>query len=76
MRSETVASTGGVQPDVDTFVRGYLAAGRIVTAVRTLGEQAVRHALTEGARPLMTAGGGVRFEDEYRYLIAAVHPSC
>ena len=57
-------------PDLNTFLRGYLAAGPIVGAIRTLGEQPVRDALTEGVRPLMTAGGGVRFEDEYRYLIA------
>jgi ubiquinone/menaquinone biosynthesis C-methylase UbiE len=58
-------------PDLDTFLRGYLAAGPIVAAIRTLGEHAVRDALTTGVHPLMTAGGGVRFEDEYRYLIAA-----
>jgi hypothetical protein len=57
-------------PDLDTFLRGYLAAGLIVGAIRTLGEQSVRDALTEGVRPLMTTAGGVRFEDEYRYLIA------
>jgi hypothetical protein len=44
--------------------------GPIVSAVRAIGEEAVRDALTEGDRPLMTASGGVRFEDEYRYLIA------
>ena len=33
-------------------------------------EKPVRDALAEGVRPLMTASGGVRFEDEYRYLIA------
>ena len=58
------------RPDLDTFLRGYLAAGPIVSAIRTLGEEPVRDALTEGVRPLMTASGGVRFEDEYRYLIA------
>jgi ubiquinone/menaquinone biosynthesis C-methylase UbiE len=57
-------------PDLDTFLRGYLAAGPVVSAIRTLGEESVRDALTEGVRPLMTASGGVRFEDEYRYLIA------
>jgi SAM-dependent methyltransferase len=57
-------------PDLDTFLRGYLAAGPIVSAVRSLGVEPVRNALTEGVRPLMTATGGVRFEDEYRYLIA------
>lgn len=42
----------------------------LVRAIRTLGEQPVRDALTEGVRPLTTASGSVRFEDEYRYLIA------
>jgi SAM-dependent methyltransferase len=80
---ETLASAAGLTPedagylelaeeypDLDTFLRGYLAAGPIVNATRTLGERAVRDALTEGVRPLMTADGGVRFEDEYRFLIA------
>ena len=43
----------------------------IVRAIRALGEEPVRDALTEGVRPLRTASGGVRFEDEYRYLIAS-----
>jgi hypothetical protein len=42
----------------------------IVRAAWSLGEQAVRDALTEGVRSLRTASGGVRFDDEYRYLIA------
>jgi ubiquinone/menaquinone biosynthesis C-methylase UbiE len=80
---ETLASQAGLTPteadyvdvaeeypDLDTFLRGYLAAGPIVSATRTLGETRVRDALAEGVRPLMTARGGVRFEDEYRYLIA------
>lgn len=57
-------------PDLDTFLRGYLAAGPIVRAARELGEQAVRDALAEGVRPLITASGAVRIEDELRYLIA------
>ncbi len=57
-------------PDLDTFLRGYLAVGPMVSAIRTLGEQPVRDALTEGVRPLTTASGRVRFEDEYCYLIA------
>gem|GEM_PF-110591 len=80
---ETLASEAGLTPkesgyvelaeeypNLDTFLRGYLAAGPIVSAIRTLGEEPVRDALTVGVRPLMTATGGVRFEDEYRYLIA------
>ncbi|MGH2946552.1 MAG: class I SAM-dependent methyltransferase [Solirubrobacteraceae bacterium] len=58
-------------PDLATFLRGYLAAGPIVRACRSLGDQAVRDALTEGVRPLITASGGVRIEDELRYLIAS-----
>jgi SAM-dependent methyltransferase len=58
-------------PDLDTFLRGYLAAGPIVSAVRSLGEQAVRDALAEGVHPLLTTSGSVRIEDELRYLIAA-----
>jgi ubiquinone/menaquinone biosynthesis C-methylase UbiE len=57
-------------PDIETALRGYLAAGPIVHAVRALGEQAVRDALTESLRPLRTSTGGVRVEDELRYLIA------
>jgi SAM-dependent methyltransferase len=57
-------------PDLDTFLRGYMAAGPIVGACRSLGDQAVREALTEGVRSLITADGGVRIEDELRYLIA------
>jgi ubiquinone/menaquinone biosynthesis C-methylase UbiE len=80
---ETMASEAGLTPkdagyielaeeypDLATFLRGYLAVGPMVSAIRTLGEQPVRDALTEGVRPLMTASGSVRFEDEYRYLIA------
>ena len=72
---ETLASEAGLKPkeagyvelaeeypDLDTFLRGYLAAGPIVSAIRTLGEKPVRDALAEGVRPLMTASGGVRFE--------------
>jgi ubiquinone/menaquinone biosynthesis C-methylase UbiE len=57
-------------PDLDTLLRGYLAHGSIVKAMRTAGEQPVRDALTDGVRTLITTNGGVRIEDEYRYLIA------
>jgi ubiquinone/menaquinone biosynthesis C-methylase UbiE len=57
-------------PDLDTFLRGYLAAGPIVRACRSLGDEAVREALAEGVRPLISASGGVRIEDELRYLVA------
>ena len=57
-------------PDLETLLRGYLAHGSIVRAVRSSGEQRVRDALTDGVRGLVTASGGVRIEDEYRYLVA------
>jgi len=58
-------------PDLDTFLRGYLAAGPIVRACRSLGDQTVREALAKGVQRLITADGAVRIEDELRYLIAS-----
>jgi SAM-dependent methyltransferase len=58
-------------PDLETLLRGYLAHGSIVRAVRSSDEQRVRDALTDGVSGLITATGGVRIEDEYRYLIAS-----
>lgn len=57
-------------PDVQTLLRGYLAHGSMVKAVRSLGEQPVRDALTVGVRELMIVSGGVRIEDDYHYVIA------
>ena len=58
-------------PDLETLLRGYLAHGSVVRAVRSSDERRVREALSEGVRSLITASGGVRIEDEYRYLIAS-----
>ena len=58
-------------PDLETLLRGYLAHGSIVRAVRSADEARVRDALSQGVRHLVTASGGVRIEDEYRYLIAS-----
>jgi hypothetical protein len=58
-------------PDLETLLRGYLAHGSVVRTVRSADESRVRDALSEGVRPLITASGGVRIEDEYRYLIAS-----
>jgi ubiquinone/menaquinone biosynthesis C-methylase UbiE len=58
-------------PDLETLLRGYLAHGSVVRAVRSSDEPRVRAALSEGVRPLITPSGGVRMEDEYRYLIAS-----
>jgi ubiquinone/menaquinone biosynthesis C-methylase UbiE len=57
-------------PDLETLLRGYLAAGPIVRAVRSSGEQAVRKALAGALAPLRMSTGGYRIEDELRYLIA------
>ena len=80
---ETLASEAGLKPkeagyvelaeeypDLDTFLRGYLAAGPIVSAIRTLREKPAARRTRRRRTSLMTASGGVRFEDEYRYLIA------
>ena len=58
-------------PDLETMLRGYLAHGSVVRAVRSSDEQRVRDALSEGLRPFVTASGGVRIKDEYRFLIAS-----
>ena len=57
-------------PNLETMVRGYLAAAPFVRAMRASGEEAVREALTESLRPLETSTGRYRLEDEVRYLIA------
>jgi ubiquinone/menaquinone biosynthesis C-methylase UbiE len=57
-------------PDLETLLRGYLAHGSVVRTLRSSDEPRVRDALSDGVRPLITASGGVRIEDEYRYLIA------
>jgi SAM-dependent methyltransferase len=58
-------------PDLETLLRGYLAHGSVVRAVRSSDERRVREALSEGVGSLITASGGVRIEDEYRYLITS-----
>jgi hypothetical protein len=58
-------------PDLETLLRGYLAHGSVVRAVRSANEPRVRDALSDGVRQLITASGGVRIEDEYRYLVAS-----
>lgn len=60
-------------PDLETMLRGYLAAGPMVRVIRAVGEDAVREALTTALAPLRNAKGGYRLEDEIRYLIALAH---
>ena len=56
--------------NLETMRRGYMAAAPFVRAARAAGEDAVSAALTEALRPLETATGRYRLEDEVRYLIA------
>jgi SAM-dependent methyltransferase len=58
-------------PDLATMLRGYMAAPPFVRAARAAGEDAVREALAEAVRPLETAAGRYRLEDDVRYLIAS-----
>lgn len=58
-------------PNLETMVRGYIAAAPFVRATRAAGDEAVRAALTEVLRRLEAPTGGYRLEDELRYLIAA-----
>lgn len=57
-------------PDLETMLRGYLAAPPFVRAARGAGEEAVREALTDALRPLEAPSGRYRLEDEVRYLVA------
>lgn len=57
-------------PDLETMLRGYMAAPPFVRAARTAGPQAVRDALAEALRPLETPEGTHRLADEVRFLVA------
>jgi ubiquinone/menaquinone biosynthesis C-methylase UbiE len=57
-------------PNLETMVRGYIAAAPFVRATRAAGYEPVRAALTEALRPLKTPAGRYRLEDELRYVIA------
>ena len=57
-------------PDLETMLRGYMAAAPFVRAARSAGEEAVREALSHALQPLKISSGRYRLEDELRYLIA------
>jgi SAM-dependent methyltransferase len=57
-------------PDVETMVRGMLAAPPGRAARRTAGAEAVQHVLREAVRPRVSDTGTVRLREEVRYLIA------
>ena len=57
-------------PDLDTLLRGVMAAPPMVRVGRMVGDDAVRDALTEVFRAFETPTGGYALEEEVRYLIA------
>jgi SAM-dependent methyltransferase len=57
-------------PDLETILRGVMAAPPMVRAGRVVGDDAVRDALTEVFRSFQTPTGGYALDEEVRYLIA------
>ena len=57
-------------PDLETMLRGVLAAPPFVRAARTAGPEAVREAVAEAVAPLRAGDGRYRAHEEARYLIA------
>ena len=56
--------------DGETAWRALSAAGPFVAAIRAAGEPRVRQAVEAALGPYRTAGGGVRLENTFRYLLA------
>ena len=57
-------------PDVETMVRGMLAAPPGRKAALAASADEVREALTEAVQPRVSPSGAVRLREEVRYLIA------
>jgi len=57
-------------PDLDTALRGLLAAGPAAVAIRYSGEEAVRAAVAEAIVPFATSEGGYVMENRFRFLVA------
>ncbi|MBA3366498.1 MAG: class I SAM-dependent methyltransferase [Actinobacteria bacterium] len=57
-------------PNLETMLRGVMAAPPMVRAGRAVGDDAVRDALTEVFRAFETPSGSYALEEEVRYLIA------
>ena len=57
-------------PDLETLLRGVMAAPPMIRAGRTLGDDAVRNALTEVFHAFETPTESYALEEEVRYLIA------
>ncbi len=56
--------------DPETLARGMMAAPPMLRAGRVAGDEAVRQALIEAAKPFTGEDGTVRLAEEVRYLIA------
>ena len=59
-----------VYPNLETLLRGMLAAPPWRRAARVVGEEAVREAVTARLEPFEDSTGRYRLEEEIRYLIA------
>ena len=57
-------------PNLETMLRGYMAAPPFVRAARAAGAGAVRGALTDALRPLEGPNGRYQLREEIRYLVA------
>lgn len=57
-------------PDLATVLRGMMAAPPFIRVARTVGEAAVRAAVSETLEPRATPDGGYRLAEEVRYVIA------
>ena len=80
---EALAAKAGLEPDeagylqfaeeypnLETLLRGMLAAPPWRRAARAVGEEAVREAVTARLAPFEDSAGRYRLEEEIRYLIA------
>ncbi len=56
--------------DLDTALRGLLAAGLAVRAIRHSGEEPVRQAVTTAIAPFRTLRSGYQIENRFRFLVA------
>ena len=57
-------------PDIETAVRGLMAAGGTWRAVEIVGEDRVREAVRESIRQFQTETGAVRMLNRFRYAVA------
>ena len=59
-------------PDQETLERGVPQRRRASAPSQRLGEAEVRRLIAEAAAPFRRRDGSYRFENRFRYLIAAV----